>query len=288
MPMMFFLLGVSFTALCHANRCVPDCQCSSGWCEFCKNSKVEIKTGGGDTRCISDGECTPEKVNPYEPDYSYGAYVHCDEACQNSGRTIRKKCQGCEPFKECSHNGSHVIGTACPEGKYFDPVSTFNQNMIGFCFDSCPNGSFASGKTCVACASNCNTCSDNSTCTDCKEATYLSNNNCVSTCPDGTFPSSGKCEACKADCATCDNSTMCTGCAGGKVLQGGTCLAKTTPASNNDAPASNNNSASTSNNSNKNGSNGSSNTTGVVMASIAPKVVAAPLAVVAVLLGWAS
>ena len=64
-------------------------------------------------------------------------------------------------------------------------------NNNGDCGTQCPSGytgigSEVTGRTCEACEPNCGQCTDSSTCTQCSNSMYLTNNgDCVRTCPSG-------------------------------------------------------------------------------------------------------
>merc|ERR1719506_2682175 len=83
------------------------------------------------------------------------------------------------------------------------------------------------------CPSDCDTCSDSSTCTKCKNSKYLHNAACGATCPTGYSTNDGllglstgrTCElTCETHCETCSDSTTCTKCQSSKYLHNADCV----------------------------------------------------------------
>ena len=67
--------------------------------------------------------------------------------------------------------------------------------MVGLgpdCVEECPVGyyTFTDGgghAWCIECESNCDSCSDDTTCTECAPGFYLLDDDCVEYCPEGYF-----------------------------------------------------------------------------------------------------
>ena len=80
------------------------------------------------------------------------------------------------------------------------------------CLSSCGSGYYNSSNSCIACVSNCTTCSS-SGCSVCATAApILYNNSCVSACPTGTTRSGSTCITCITGCSVCSSTTICTSC----------------------------------------------------------------------------
>ncbi len=76
------------------------------------------------------------------------------------------------------------------------------------CVLSCPSsGYILVNSSCIACPSNCVSCSSSSSCNACDGAYYLSQGSCVTACPS-TSPIivNSECTACGPECATCAES----------------------------------------------------------------------------------
>jgi hypothetical protein len=107
----------------------------------------------------------------------------CHISCSQCNGKNSKNCTACpngSPVNGvCSCSGSNIIHnhtcvTSCPSQYYFD--STSNS-----CLGSCVAGT------------NCQTCSNSSTCTSCTGYGYLYKNSCISKCPGSASLVSGAC-----------------------------------------------------------------------------------------------
>ena len=80
------------------------------------------------------------------------------------------------------------------------------------CLSTCGTGYYNSSGTCLACVSNCDTCSS-SGCSACStSAPILYNSSCLSSCPTGTTQSGSTCITCITGCSVCTSTTICTSC----------------------------------------------------------------------------
>jgi hypothetical protein len=80
------------------------------------------------------------------------------------------------------------------------------------CLSSCGNGYYNSSNTCVACVTNCQTCSAGG-CSVCySTAPILYNSSCYAACPSGSSQSGNTCITCPTGCSVCSSTTICTSC----------------------------------------------------------------------------
>eukprot|EP00930_Biecheleria_cincta_P067071 TRINITY_DN5344_c0_g2_i1.p1 TRINITY_DN5344_c0_g2~~TRINITY_DN5344_c0_g2_i1.p1 ORF type:complete len:5220 (+),score=634.47 TRINITY_DN5344_c0_g2_i1:1608-17267(+) len=185
--------------------CSADCyKCSNRTaCSMCKNWKN-----------LHAGNCTEDC-----PDGYYAAKVGWKgRECQQCSA----HCRACTSSTRCSQ---------CKNGKYL-----FN----GSCQDHCPQvgyypraGGDMGHQSCQECTANCNRCSGNNTCIECKQDQYLLNGSCVEACPSQTHTPGGVSDIgrvcnkkqCAAHCLACTAiGSRCTGCTDDKYLLHGTCL----------------------------------------------------------------
>ena len=83
---------------------------------------------------------------------------------------------------------------------------------------------------CVACEANCDSCTDNSTCTTCSADYFLKNSDCVTSdnCGTGffadTFAVLDACAACEENCDACTDASTCTTCSADYFLKESYCV----------------------------------------------------------------
>lgn len=108
---------------------------------------------------------------------------------------------------ECSSS----LCTSCFNSTYTTVVFFWNNQ----CLSGCPNGSYNSNNTCVACHSSCMTCTGSlyTNCTSCSQTFTLSSAGyCSSVCGTGKYESGGVCLSCHPNCDSCISSTVCYVC----------------------------------------------------------------------------
>ena len=73
----------------------------------------------------------------------------------------------------------------------------------------------------ITCEADCDSCSDSTTCTQCKASKYLHSANCLTACPSayygiGSGTIGRSCQACESNCNTCSSRTACSQCKNSK------------------------------------------------------------------------
>jgi hypothetical protein len=107
------------------------------------------------------------------------------------------------------------------------------------CLVACPSEFYPvpADQECLPCTDKCKTCTTDSDCQACTDATFENGlPNCVDSCPDKFYPIPGSgtpvpessfnvCDDCLAECATCTDNVSCITCPDGSYLKAGRCLA---------------------------------------------------------------
>eukprot|EP00347_Sterkiella_histriomuscorum_P001685 403371070 len=142
--------------------------------------------------------------------------------CQN------QNCSKCDYI-----NTDNCLKCDNPAQSYLTPYSSFNENgsvLSDSCYDICPVGTFKTqDNLCTDCFSNCNKCTTQRDCTQCKDGYLLLNDiygnfKCQNECPIGMFNQQGKCTQCYDSCLQCSNSSKCAQCMEGYINQDGMCF----------------------------------------------------------------
>jgi len=86
---------------------------------------------------------------------------------------------------------------------------------LGFCYSTCPNGTYPNSNSCLVCPTNCVSCSS-SGCIQCSTGFILLNGACVTACPTNTYLSTlnnvSSCQICQIqNCQSC-SATACQSC----------------------------------------------------------------------------
>jgi proprotein convertase subtilisin/kexin type 5 len=157
--------------------------------DYCTNSRKTCANWCSRSGFCMGGVCNCMPTN-FGPDCSItacsqGEYYHpasqtCTSSCP-SGTYPNKYSNTCEPCKspclQCINTPTNCIGCVASSADRF----FYN----GTCYRTCPNSTFASGLTCIACDQSvfCKTCSGSaSLCTSCLGNLFLSQGSCVSSC----------------------------------------------------------------------------------------------------------
>lgn len=186
-----------FNNVCYEKKCPPGSylpSSSSKICEPCQSKCQKCSSANTCDECsypyVLQGSVCQSECEPH----FYSDSKRICRSCDN------KNCLKCprDPYK-C---------TECPE-----PLLLYNDD----CIEKCPDGTFANGKECDKCGSNCKTCEGKKTqCTSCPEGLLFDaekEEKCVSECDDGKVRKDGECVACKDKrCKVCktDNLECCT------------------------------------------------------------------------------
>lgn len=102
--------------------------------------------------------------------------------------------------------------------KYFCLTCLAGFVYDGYCYSSCPLGTYANTTmgTCNACDVVCSECLLKETyCTKCSGGLFVYKGTCSSECPTGTYEDNGECLTCIFPCTSCDNQQTCNECLGG-------------------------------------------------------------------------
>jgi len=154
----------------------------------------------------------------------------CEDECptgyyKNGTAAIGRTCPICA--QNCSTCTSSTVCLTCKHGQYLTPKQ--------WCDVDCPDGHYKNGtgdtgRSCMPCRNNCNTCLSEKTCTECKAGTFLTPSaTCETECPKGyhkqQFPNGigGTCALCPDDCLSCDSEAGCTACKNSTYLHDRTC-----------------------------------------------------------------
>lgn len=171
-------------------------------------------TGNSTTLSLSLGSC----YVPYFPSivsftvtetFSSAASTSTSASLQN---TCGSTCHEC----------SSSLCTGCFNSTY-TLLFLFWKNQ---CLGGCPNGTYNSNNTCIACHSSCLTCTGPlyTDCTSCSQNFTLSSSGyCGSVCGAGKYESGGVCLNCHANCDYCLSSTICYACKASAVMIGTEC-----------------------------------------------------------------
>ena len=184
--------GVSLTINNQCNKCPTNCiECTDA------------------TTCT---ECTEETT------------LHngqCPDECPDNQVEINNQCEQCETgITDCVEcDQTKLICTDCENIKKYDAAG-----KIIACVTECDTlGGFflETPRDCKPCASNCDQCSNSTTCNRCSESYFLQTESptCDTDCESGEYGSDRVCYECSV--AYCDNcpSDVCESCTGNKKLK---------------------------------------------------------------------
>ncbi|XP_077120025.1 cysteine repeat modular protein 2-like [Ranitomeya variabilis] len=176
------------------DSCLLNCDiCSNA--NSCQKCKSNYKLQHGECYLI---QCLPGQME--DPDT--GECVDCETGC--------KTCEVDDP----------EICLSCLQGYYLYHLQ---------CRKHCPSKTYEDngGKLCLACASGCIECHNETHCSSCQSGYYLHDAKCVTKCPGGMFQDKKKwqCEACHKSCMTCHGLSPqdCDLCPEGKQPSFGMC-----------------------------------------------------------------
>lgn len=194
-----------------------------GTCEECAPGCEECETDAEDCEDLIEGyaTATPENNEDCSDGFYYKALDDTCAACDNSCLT-------------CTAAGASSCDS-CAEGEYLTDTNTCAdcggdcltcEGSATTCTSTCADGFYFDDGGCLPCAIGCNTCSDDSSCTDYKTGYDAAEPDASNDCSDGYYykSSDGTCDACEANCEACDNANTCTDCYDGYYLSGGSCF----------------------------------------------------------------
>lgn len=116
----------------------------------------------------------------------------------------------------CSICSNATSCTTCNDGLYLTAAGTCSvcSTGVGTCtiatIQTCQDTYFLLDTICAGCLTNCKTCSDFVTCSQCSLGYYL-------------VPSGSECAACPSNCRICTGSSLCSECEQGYTQNGGGC-----------------------------------------------------------------
>lgn len=186
--------------------------------EYC--DKCDTQNKSHCTSCIEGYKYDPSTFSCVEscPTKTYVKTISEDPLVQNC-TSCSSNCTQCSDSNICDvcennyYKKNNECTNTCGEG-YYPSTDIANPNI----------------KYCNSCSSDCNSCINSETCTQCKANFYLSKGQCVSSCPPGSVISSSNdsCINCKqpAACNSCSNvdgSCLPNHCNSGYYYYNGTC-----------------------------------------------------------------
>ena len=199
-------------------QCSADCALctSAASCDSCGNNKfLAVESITDTTIGMNEGRnCWP---------FCGRKNGDCVAYCGTGGKCCKKGQVG----GSCSGSEGGSSGHRCVAGE--QPVRVL-------CASTCPAGTFeqgasVTGRTCVACLSDCAACADTSTCQTCGKSKYLSvdSTSCPTACPTKTYGNGAgitgrTCENCTAGCSLCTGGSTCDECTAPLLLDQGTCV----------------------------------------------------------------
>ena len=188
----------------------------------------------GCNKCSAAGTCIGAK----KPGYAV------PNPSSNSGcsdgyyyKTLDGTCAACHAScLTCTAAGASSCDS-CAEGEYLTNTNTCAEcggdcltceGSATTCTSTCADGFYFDAGHCEPCAIGCNTCSDDSSCSngDYKTGYGAAEPYDSTGCSDGYYfkASDGTCDACEAHCEACDDASTCTDCFDGYYLAGGSCF----------------------------------------------------------------
>ncbi|KAL4465986.1 hypothetical protein ABPG74_004223 [Tetrahymena malaccensis] len=206
--------------------------CDQASCIQCQAQTLNICTQCMDGYYLSNSTCLPCKSTCQTCASSTncqscfgGAVLNSDSqcVCPNKQYWQGSSCVACKntSCQTCDATDSNKCLT-CPTGTYF-----INDNCVVVCpIQFFPNDST---QNCESCISNCQKCSNNSSCDICMPNTYLQidGKSCLSNCPAGQQQNSNKGQCIKCtdpNCLQCQSDiNQCTKCQNPYNLQGFVC-----------------------------------------------------------------
>lgn len=223
---------------CDVNDCAV---CPSiATCNVCVYPKFLINN-------LTCGEC-PSKTTP---DYINLVCIPCEAHCLECKDSTT--CTKCDTEYQLDANSDCVLvcpdgTTKTPEGKCLPCADTdcikcdsLNQSICNECKEGtylynqecitpCPEGTFANAvtKTCDNCNVDCKTCSNSTTCDECKNKLTPVNGICPPECPSNLVLVGLSCKPCDtvAECVKCSGEDLgiCTKCQTGFILFNNDCI----------------------------------------------------------------
>jgi len=185
--------------------------CPNG-CETCTSS--EVCTDCDDGLVLQDY-------------YGDGSYVMCTDGCfagfyEGLVATV-PTCLSC--LANCNNCTSNANCIDCEFGFVLETAPHF---ALDACVAVCDDGYFANElNICEPCSTDCKTCDDPSTCTECDPGSFLilDTKECTGACTPGYYATAtpDECNPCPEECTVCSDATTCSACATGFELAGSNC-----------------------------------------------------------------
>eukprot|EP00930_Biecheleria_cincta_P069288 TRINITY_DN57040_c0_g1_i1.p1 TRINITY_DN57040_c0_g1~~TRINITY_DN57040_c0_g1_i1.p1 ORF type:complete len:3579 (-),score=472.83 TRINITY_DN57040_c0_g1_i1:116-10780(-) len=207
--------------------------CPDGWYRYGTDELGrECKKCPGDiAKCVNETWATECKNGKY-----LTPSATCEAECpvghyQWGADQIGRTCPLCST--NCTTCTSPTVCKECRNGQYLTPQK--------WCDHECPDGSYKSGegevgRECQMCKDPCNTCVDETQCTECKDSLFLTpTRTCEGDCPNGYYRQVGSggggavggvCSLCPDPCHSCVSEEECTVCTNGTYLHDGRCKAR--------------------------------------------------------------
>lgn len=158
----------------------------------------------------------------------------CEDGTFLNGTTEPSNSSGAQGKPENRCSKCHSSCLTCAGGSKFDCLRCkgvkFHDPTNRLCTFSCPVTGFYEdiGSTlCKPCLAECKTCSNESSCTKCRQGLVLHNMKCITSCPEGLYAEkeTSTCMKCDSRCKDCSESpSTCVSCNAPQILFNDQCI----------------------------------------------------------------
>lgn len=179
-PTQYLYLGTAGTTItCTPYNCTPSAlnplnvKVTSGFQQFSNINTFNFTINN----FLSPNTSTSDNFQIYSYEANNSAIDQINTSSSSAQASFSISCT--LPCQTCS--GSTTNCTSC----YSSPINTNTLYYSNNCYQTCPNITYLSGISCMACVSPCKTCSSVSLCTSCVSGYYYytSNTSCITECP---------------------------------------------------------------------------------------------------------
>ncbi|XP_012860276.2 extracellular matrix organizing protein FRAS1 [Echinops telfairi] len=207
-------------------KCCPECISRNSYCVYEENADF-MSSNASEVARIPEEDTW--KAGPCKVCECRGAQVTCYEPscppCPVATLAVKVKGQCCP---ECTSAHCHKDCLTCSRAPDHcdlcqDPTKLLQD---GRCVHSCTLGFYQAGGVCLACQSQCATCTSELECSSCRAPLLMQHGQCVPTCAHGFYQEHRSCAVCHESCAACwgPSEKNCLACRDAfQVLREGSC-----------------------------------------------------------------
>ncbi|XP_075401034.1 extracellular matrix organizing protein FRAS1 [Tenrec ecaudatus] len=184
-------------------KCCPECILRNSYCVYEENADFMPSNASEVTR-IPEEETW--KAGPCKVCECRGAQVTCYEPscppCPVATLAVKVKGQCCP---DCTSARCHKDCLTCSRAPDHCDLCQDPTRLLqnGRCVHSCAPGFYQAGGVCLACQTQCATCTSELECSSCQPPLLMQRGQCVPNCAHGFYREHRSCAVCHESCAAC-------------------------------------------------------------------------------------